>query len=346
MIILRSPKGWTGPKEVDGHKVEGYWRAHQVPLAEVHENPAHLEQLEAWLRSYRPETTVRRVRAAFAELRALAPNGAHRMGASPHANGGVLRKSLRLPDFRDYAVKVDKPGVIEVGPTQLLGQFLRDVANRNPHNFRVFSPDENASNRLTAIYEATKKTWLGEYFLEDADGGELSPDGRVMEMLSEHTLEGWLEGYLLTGRHGFFSTYEAFVHVIDSMFNQHSKWLEKAKELPWRADVASLNLLITSTVWRQDHNGFTHQDPGFLDVVANKSPSVTRIYLPPDANCLLSVADHCLRSCNYVNVVVADKQPHLCYLDMDAAVAPLHQGRRNLAVGKQRCGCRTGRRLG
>ena len=248
------------------------------------------------------------------------------MGANPHANGGLLRKALKLPDFRDYAVSVEKPGTTEVGPTQILGQFLRDVMRHNPTNFRVFSPDENASNRLTALYEATKKTWLAEYFPEDSDGGELSPDGRVMEMLSEHTLEGWLEGYLLTGRHGFLSSYEAFVHVIDSMFNQHAKWLEKSSELSWRADVASLNLLITSTVWRQDHNGFTHQDPGFLDVVANKSPSVTRIYLPPDANCLLSVADHCLRSTNYVNVIVADKQPHLLYVDMDAAVKHCTKG--------------------
>jgi xylulose-5-phosphate/fructose-6-phosphate phosphoketolase len=241
------------------------------------------------------------------------------MGANLHANGGLLRKSLKMPDFRDYAVATEAPGQTEIGPTAVLANFLRDIARDNPHNFRVFSPDENASNRLTAIYEATKKIWLGAYFPEDADGTEITQDGRVMEMLSEHTLEGWLEGYLLTGRHGFFSTYEAFVHVIDSMFNQHAKWLEKASELPWRADVSSLNLLITSTVWRQDHNGFTHQDPGFLYVVANKSPSVTRIYLPPDANCLLSVGDHCLRSKNYVNVIVADKQPHLSYLDIDAA---------------------------
>ena len=248
------------------------------------------------------------------------------MGANPHANGGLVRKALRLPDFRDYAVAVEKPGTTEIGPTQILGQFLRDIMRDNPDNFRVFSPDENASNRLTALYEVSKKTWLAEYFPEDADGGELAPDGRVMEMLSEHTLEGWLEGYLLTGRHGFLSSYEAFVHVIDSMFNQHAKWLEKARELPWRAEIASLNLLITSTVWRQDHNGFTHQDPGFLDVVANKSPSVTRIYLPPDTNCLLSVGDHCLRSCNYVNVIVADKQPHLSYLDMDAAIQHCTKG--------------------
>ena len=326
VVILRSPKGWTGPKEVDGHKVEGFWRAHQVPLAELHENPSHLALLEEWLRSYRPQELFDETGRLLPELQELAPKGERRMGANPHANGGLLRKALRLEDFRDYAVTVAKPGTTEVGPTLILGQFLRDVARDNPSNFRVLSPDENASNRLTALYEVTKKAWLGEYFPEDADGGELAPDGRVMEMLSEHTLEGWLEGYLLTGRHGFLSSYEAFVHVIDSMFNQHAKWLEKCRELSWRADVASLNLLITSTVWRQDHNGFTHQDPGFLDVVANKSPSVTRIYLPPDANCLLSVANHCLRSCNYVNVIVADKQPHLQYLDMDGAIKHCTKG--------------------
>ena len=326
MIVLRSPKGWTGPSEVDGHKVEGFWRSHQVPLAGMHEKPAHLKQLEEWLRSYRPEELFDEGGRLVPELRALAPEGRRRMGANPHANGGLLRKALSLPDFNTYAVETRQPGRIEVSPTQVLGQFLRDVARRNPQNFRVFSPDENASNRLAAIYEVTKKTWLGEYLPEDADGGELAPDGRVMEMLSEHTLEGWLEGYVLTGRHGFFSTYEAFVHVIDSMFNQHAKWLDKCSELSWRADIASLNLLITSTVWRQDHNGFTHQDPGFLDVVANKSPAVTRIYLPPDANCLLSVADHCLRSRNYVNVIVADKQPHLSYLGMDEAAKHCAKG--------------------
>ncbi len=326
MVILRSPKGWSGPKEVDGHKVEGFWRAHQVPMAEMHENPSHLTLLGEWLRSYRPQELFDEAGRLLPELRDLAPKGARRMGANPHANGGLLRKALRLPDFRDYAVSVEKPGTTEVGPTQILGQFLRDVAHNNPSNFRVLSPDENASNRLTALYEVTKKAWLGEYFPEDADGGELAPDGRVMEMLSEHTLEGWLEGYLLTGRHGFLSSYEAFVHVIDSMFNQHAKWLEKCGELSWRADVASLNLLITSTVWRQDHNGFTHQDPGFLDVVANKSPSVTRIYLPPDANSLLSVANHGLQSCNYVNVIVADKQPHLQYLGMDDAIKHCTKG--------------------
>ena len=326
MIVLRSPKGWTGPSEVDGHKVEGFWRSHQVPLAELHEKPAHLKQLEEWLRSYRPDDLFDDSGRLVPELRALAPEGRRRMGANPHANGGLLRKPLSLPDFHSYAVETRQPGRIEVSPTQVLGQFLRDVVRKNPHNFRVFSPDENASNRLAAIYEATKKTWLGEYLPEDADGGELAPDGRVMEMLSEHTLEGWLEGYVLTGRHGFFSTYEAFVHVIDSMFNQHAKWLDKCSELSWRADIASLNLLITSTVWRQDHNGFTHQDPGFLDIVANKSPAVTRIYLPPDANCLLSVAKHCLQSSNYVNVIVADKQPHLSYLGMDEAAKHCTKG--------------------
>ena len=326
MVILRTPKGWTGPKEVDGHKVEGFWRAHQVPLPEVRDNSDHLRLLEQWLHSYRPEELFDKDGRLLDELRELAPTGTRRMGANLHANGGSLCKALKLPDFRDYAVPAEKPGRTEAGPTLVLGNMLRDITRSNPSNFRVFSPDENASNRLTALYEVTKKVWLGEYFPEDADGGELAPDGRVMEMLSEHTIEGWLEGYLLTGRHGFFSTYEAFVHVIDSMFNQHAKWLEKCCELPWRTDLASLNLLITSTVWRQDHNGFTHQDPGFLDVVANKSPRVTRIYLPPDANCLLSVADHCLRSRNYVNVIVADKQPHLVYLDIDAAVKHCTKG--------------------
>jgi len=320
MIVLRSPKGWTGPKEVDGHKVEGYWRAHQVPLAGVRDNPAHLKQLENWLRSYKPEELFDADGRLIAELRELAPKGARRMSANPHANGGLLRKALRLPDFRDYGVKVEKPGQSEVENTKPLGVFLGDVVKLNPKNFRVFGPDENTSNKLDAIYQTSKKMWLADYLPEDADGGELSPEGRVMEMLSEHTLEGWLEGYVLTGRHGFFSSYEAFVHVIDSMFNQHAKWLDISNDLPWRAPVSSLNLLITSTVWRQDHNGFTHQDPGFLDVVVNKSPEVTRIYLPPDVNTLLSVADHCLKSTDYFNVIVSDKQKHLQYLDMDEAV--------------------------
>ena len=326
MIILRSPKGWTGPKEVDGHKVEDFWRAHQVPILEV-KKPEHLRQLEDWLRSYKPEELFDESGRLIAELRELPPEGARRMSANPHANGGILRQPLRLPDFRNYAVAVEKPGTTDAKPTNVLAHFLADVMRRNMHTFRVFGPDETASNQLQAIYEASKKTWLAEYKPEDADGGELSLDGRVMEMLSEHTLEGWFEGYVLTGRHGFFSTYEAFVHIIDSMFNQHAKWLEKSKlDLPWRAPISSINLLITSLVWRQDHNGFTHQDPGFLDVVTNKNATVTRIYLPPDANCLLSVGDHCLRSTDYVNVIVADKQPHLQYLDMDAAIRHCTKG--------------------
>ena len=326
MIVLRSPKGWTGPKEVDGHKVEGFWRAHQVPLAGVRENPEHLKILESWMRSYRPEELFDKTGRLIPELKELAPTATSRMSANPHANGGVLRKALRLPDFRSYAIQVEKPGTISAENTRPLGKFLRDIVRKNPSNFRVFGPDENTSNKLDAIYEATKKLWLEDYLPEDADGGELAPDGRVLEMLSEHTLEGWLEGYLLSGRHGFFSTYEAFVHVIDSMFNQHAKWLTIAEELSWRAPVSSLNLLITSTVWRQDHNGFTHQDPGFLDVVVNKSPNVCRIYLPPDVNTLLSVANHCLNSTGYVNVIVCDKQKHLQYMTMDEAIAHCTKG--------------------
>jgi xylulose-5-phosphate/fructose-6-phosphate phosphoketolase len=326
MIVLRSPKGWTGPKEVDGHKVEGFWRSHQVPLSGMHNNPAHLKQLEDWLRSYRPEELFDESGRLIPELKALAPKGRRRMGANPHANGGLLRKPLRMPDFRNYAIKVEKPAQATAENTRPLGRFLRDIMRQNPANFRVFGPDENSSNRLDAIYEVSKKLWLADYLPEDADGGELSRDGRVLEMLSEHTLEGWLESYLLTGRHGFFSTYEAFVHVIDSMFNQHAKWLGICRELSWRAPVSSLNLLITSTVWRQDHNGFTHQDPGFLDVVVNKSPDVCRIYLPPDVNSLLSVADHCLRSTGYINVIVCDKQKHLQYLSIDDAIAHCTKG--------------------
>jgi len=326
MIVLRSPKGWTGPKEVDGHKVEGFWRAHQVPLSGLKDNPAHLKMLEEWLRSYRPEALFDETGKLIPELKELAPKGTRRMSANPHANGGLLRKALRMPDFREYGVEVPKPGQIETENTRPLGRLLRDVMKLNRTNFRVFGPDENTSNKLDAIYEVSKKLWLADYLPEDADGGELATDGRVMEMLSEHTLEGWLEGYLLSGRHGFFSTYEAFVHVIDSMFNQHAKWLDICEEISWRAPVSSLNLLITSTVWRQDHNGFTHQDPGFLDVVVNKSPTVCRIYLPPDVNTLLSVADHCLRSTNDVNVIVADKQKHMQFLDMDAAIKHCTKG--------------------
>lgn len=326
MIVLRTPKGWTGPKEVDGHKVEGSWRAHQVPLSRVREDPEHLRMLEVWMKSYGPERLFDDTGRLHADLRELAPKGTRRMSANPHANGGLLRKSLRMPDFRNYAVEVPQPAQLELENTRPLGVLLRDVMRKNMQNFRIFGPDENTSNKLNAVYEASKKLWLADYLPEDEDGGDLSPDGRVMEILSEHTLEGWYEGYVLTGRHGFFSTYEAFVHVIDSMYNQHAKWLAICEEIPWRAPVSSINLLITSTVWRQDHNGFTHQDPGFLDVVVNKNPEVTRIYLPPDVNTLLSVSDHCLRSCNDINVIVADKQLHLQYLDMDAAIKHCTKG--------------------
>ncbi|HVA76916.1 MAG TPA: phosphoketolase family protein [Candidatus Binataceae bacterium] len=327
MIILRSPKGWTAPKELDGHRIEGSWRAHQIPILDVAANPAHLKILESWMRSYRPEELFDRAGKLVAELAELAPRGARRISANPHANGGLLRKPLRMPEFRDYAVKVEHPGRVEAENTYVLGTFLRDVMRENMHSFRVFGPDETASNRLQAIYEVSKKTWLAERKPEDDDGGDLSPDGRVMEMLSEHNLEGWMEGYVLTGRHALFSTYEAFAHVIDSMVNQHAKWLEKCRsEVAWRAAVSSLNILISSTVWRQDHNGFTHQDPGFIDVVTNKSALVTRIYLPPDANCLLSVGDHCLRSTNYINVIVADKMPHIQFLDMQSAERHCAQG--------------------
>jgi xylulose-5-phosphate/fructose-6-phosphate phosphoketolase len=326
MIVLRSPKGWTGPKEVDGKKVEGFWRSHQVPLSGLHGNPAHMKQLEEWLRSYKPEELFDETGRLIAELRELTPKGNRRMGANPHANGGQLRRPLRIPDFRNYACKFDKPATVSKENTAPLGELLRDILKENPNNFRVFCPDELASNRLQATLQASKKMWLADYLPEDADGGELAPDGRVLEMLSEHTLEGWLEAYLLTGRHGFFSTYEAFAHVIDSMFNMHAKWLAMCNEVPWRDPISSLNLLITSTVWRQDHNGFTHQDPGFLDVVCNKSPDVCRIYLPPDVNTLLCVADHCLKSSNYFNVIVSDKQKHLQYMTMDQAIAHCTKG--------------------
>ena len=327
MIVLRTPKGWTGPKELDGHKVEGFWRAHQVPILDVATNPAHMLKLEEWMRSYRPEELFDECGRPVAGLREMAPKGGRRMSANVHANGGLLRRPLNLPAFREFAVGVTKPGSEEVSSTDVLGHFLADTMRRNMHTFRVFGPDETASNKLQAIYAASKKTWMAELKPEDSDGGELARDGRVMEMLSEHTLEGWFEGYVLTGRHGFFSTYESFVHIIDSMFNQHAKWLEKCKtEVKWRVPISSINLLITSLVWRQDHNGFTHQDPGFLDVVTNKSAGVTRIYLPPDANCLLSVANHCLCSTDYVNVIVADKQPHLQYLDMNAAILHCTKG--------------------
>ena len=327
LIVLRSPKGWTGPKEVHGHKVENFWRAHQVPVLDALTDPGSLAQVEGWLRSYRPEELFDEHGTLIPELQAMAPEGDRRISANPHANGGNLTCPLDLPPFRDYGVAVGAPAAKYESPTAVTAKFLRDVMKRNMTNFRVFGPDETASNKLDAIYAASDKVWLETYLPEDADGTEISRDGRVMEMLSEHTLEGCLEGYTLTGRHGLLSSYEAFIHVIDSMFNQHAKWLEKSKkELGWRAPVPSLNLLISSLVWRQDHNGFTHQDPGFLDLVTNKSPEVTRIYLPPDANCLLSVMDHCLRSRDYINVIVADKQPHLVYLDMEAAIRHCTKG--------------------
>lgn len=326
MIVLRTPKGWSAPDQTGGHKLQGSWRAHQVPIADARANPAHLKLLEDWMRSLRPEELFDADGAPSARIRRTTPCGTRRMGANPVANGGLLKKALRMPDFREYGLAVAAPGQIEAENTPPLGRLLRDIMKSNDRNFRVFGPDENTSNKLGAIYEVSKKFWIAEYFPEDADGAELSPDGRVIEMLSEHTLEGMLEGYLLTGRHGFFSTYESFAHVIDSMFNQHAKWLSICNQLSWRAGVASLNLLITSTVWRQDHNGFTHQDPGFLDVVVNKSSAVTRIYLPPDVNSLLSVADHCLKSENYVNVIVSDKQLHLQYMDMNAAVVHCAKG--------------------
>ncbi|ELS03935.1 phosphoketolase [Xenococcus sp. PCC 7305] len=327
MIILRTPKGWTGPKEVDGHKVEGFWRAHQVPMGGMHSNPEHRELLVEWMKSYKPEELFDANGKLIPELKELAPKGDRRMSANPIANGGLLRKDLLLPDFRDYAIDVTQPGTVEVENTRIMGNFLRDVMAKNMTNFRVFGPDETASNRLSPIYEVSQKAWMADYLPEDEDGSLLSPDGRVMEMLSEHTLQGWLEGYLLSGRHGLFHTYEAFAHVVDSMFNQHAKWLDICKnEVPWRAPVSSLNILLSSLVWRQDHNGFSHQDPGYVDLVTNKSADVTRIYFPPDANCLLSVTDHCLKSKDYINVIISDKQMHLQYLTMDEAVKHCTKG--------------------
>ncbi len=319
MIVLRSPKGWTGPKFVDDLPAEGTWRSHQVPLAELATNSEHLAQLEEWLRSYRPEELFDDQGRLVQDLASLPPTGARRMSANPHANGGMLLQDLRLPEFRDYAVDVPSPGVISAEATRVLGDFIRDVVQRNAdrRNFRIVAPDELASNRLGAVLEVTDRAWMGER-LETDD--HLSPQGRVMEILSETTCQGWLEGYLLTGRHGLFTTYEAFVHIVDSMFNQHSKWLESSKKIGWRRPVASLNYLLSSHVWRQDHNGFSHQDPGFIDLAMNKKADVIRVYLPPDANTLLSVMDHCLRSRDYVNIVVAGKQPALQYLDIDSAV--------------------------
>jgi xylulose-5-phosphate/fructose-6-phosphate phosphoketolase len=317
MIVLRTPKGWTGPKVVDGEPVEGTWRSHQVPLAELATNPEHLAQLEAWMRSYRPEELFDERGAVRAEITALAPQGNRRMGANPHANGGLLLRDLDLPDFRTYAVDVPVHGGPQVEATRVLGTWLRDVMASNIDRFRLMGPDETASNRLSAVFETTDRAWMAARLPGD---DHLAPDGRVMEVLSEHLCQGWLEGYLLTGRHGLFHSYEAFVHIVDSMFNQHAKWLKESRETPWRLPIASLNYLLSSHVWRQDHNGFSHQDPGFIDLVVNKTPEIVRVYFPPDVNCLLSVADHCLRSRDYVNVVVAGKQPQPAWLTMAEAL--------------------------
>ena len=318
MIVFRTPKGWTGPKFVDGKPVEGTWRAHQVPIADF-KNPEHLVQLEAWLRSYRPEELFDIDGKLIDELAELAPTGHHRMGANPHANGGEVMQPLSLPHFESYAVAVPTPGAVRAEATRVLGCFLRDVMKLNleKQNFRLFGPDETASNRLDSVFDVTGKEWMAEILPVDIN---LGPGGRVMEVLSEHLCQGWLEGYLLTGRHGFFSCYEAFIHIIDSMLNQHAKWLKVTRDIPWRQPIASLNYLLTSHVWRQDHNGFSHQDPGFIDLVANKKAGIARIYLPPDANCLLSVAHHCLHSRNYINLIVAGKQPEWQWLDMQAAI--------------------------
>jgi xylulose-5-phosphate/fructose-6-phosphate phosphoketolase len=318
MIILRSPKGWTGPAVVDGKPVEGTFRAHQVPVAQLATKPSHLKILEQWMRSYRPQELFDKNGRLLAELAELAPKGERRMGANPHANGGLLLRDLKMPDFRDYAVKVPKPGAMEGEATRVQGQFIRDVLklNADARNFRVFSPDETASNRWSDVFEVTNRSSTAAIIPTD---DHIAPDGRVMEMLSEHQCEGWLEGYLLTGRHGFFSSYEAFIHIIDSMFNQHAKWLDVTRRIPWRRPIASLNYLLSSHVWRQDHNGFTHQDPGFIDLAANKKADIIRVYLPPDANTLLTVTDHCLRSRHYVNVIVVGKQPSPQWLDMESA---------------------------
>ncbi|HXJ25004.1 MAG TPA: phosphoketolase family protein, partial [Streptosporangiaceae bacterium] len=323
VIVLRTPKGWTGPKVVDGLPVEGTWRAHQVPLAAARQNPEHLAQLEQWMRSYHAEELFDADGALIPALAALAPVGDRRMGANPHANGGLLLRDLRLPDFRDYAVDVPAPGATTSEATRVLGAWLRDVIRDNPSNFRLFGPDETESNRLTDVYEATSKQFEGQIVPGD---NHVAQRGQVMEVLSEHMCQGWLEGYLLTGRHGLFNCYEAFIHIVDSMFNQHAKWLKVTRGIPWRRPVASLNYLLSSLVWRQDHNGFSHQDPGFIDHVVNKKAEVIRVYLPPDTNTLLSVADHCLRSRNYVNVIVAGKQPYPNWLSMDDAMVHCTRG--------------------
>ncbi|KAI0886856.1 D-xylulose 5-phosphate/D-fructose 6-phosphate phosphoketolase [Annulohypoxylon maeteangense] len=326
MIVLRTPKGWTAPRKVNGHYLGGFWRSHQVPITGTTTNPADLKTLEEWMRGYEPERLFGTEGKISPELKALCPTGNRRMSANPIANGGLVSVPLKMPNFKDYEIKVDQAGATVEGSMSNFAKFLRDIIKNNPNSFRLMGPDETESNKLAAVYEAGKKVWMGEYFEEDEDGGNLSPFGRVMEILSEHTCEGWLEGYILSGRHGMLNSYEPFIHVIDSMVNQHCKWIEKCLEVEWRAKVPSLNILLTAVVWRQDHNGFTHQDPGFLDVVCNKSPEVVRIYLPPDGNCLLSVMDHCFQSQNYVNVVVADKQPHIQYLTMAQAVEHCTKG--------------------
>jgi xylulose-5-phosphate/fructose-6-phosphate phosphoketolase len=323
MIIMRTPKGWTGPKEVDGKKTEDFWRSHQVPFSDMATKPEHIKLLEDWMKSYKPEELFDENGKFIDELAELAPKGDRRMGANPHANGGLLLRDLKMPDFRDYGIEVPHPGETIAEATRIMGKLLRDIIKLNPHNFRLMGPDETASNRLSDVFEATDRTWIEEIFPYD---DHLSPDGRVMEILSEHTCQGWLEGYLLTGRHGFFSCYEAFIHIVDSMFNQHAKWLKTTRHISWRRPIASLNYLLTSHVWRQDHNGFSHQDPGFIDHVVNKKADVVRVYLPPDANTLLSVTDHCLRSRNYVNVIIAGKQPALQYLNMDDAIKHCTEG--------------------
>ena len=327
IIVLRTPKGWTGPKEVDGKKVEDFWRSHQVPMGGMHDNDDHLKKLGEWMRDYKPEELFDENGTLISELKELAPVGNRRMSANPHANGGLIRRALKMPRFQDFAIPMNKHGVEEYENTKVLGLMMREIFRNNPDNFRLMGPDETASNRLQDVYEVTKKVWMADIYPEDEQGGELSRDGRVMEMLSEHTLQGWLEGYLLSGRHGLFHTYEAFAHVVDSMFNQHAKWLDICKNhVPWRRSVSSLNILLSSLVWRQDHNGFSHQDPGYVDLVTNKSPEVVRVYFPPDANCLLSVADHCFRSVDYINVIVSDKQKHLQYLPMDEAIQHCTKG--------------------
>ena len=330
MIVLRTPKGWTGPKEVDGLKTEDFWRSHQVPMAEMASKPEHVQVLENWMKSYQPEQLFDSNGKMFSEYADLAPRGQRRMGANPHANGGLLLKSLRMPDYRDYAVDVPSPGSVDAESARIAGNFIRDVMKLNMSNFRVMGPDETASNRLGALFEVTNRAWMADIYPYD---DHLAPDGRVMEILSEHTCEGWLEGYLLTGRHGIFNCYEAFIHLVDSMFNQHAKWLKVCKHIPWRRPIASLNYFLASHVWRQDHNGFSHQDPGFIDHVVNKKADVVRVYLPPDANTLLCVTDQCLRSRDFINVIVAGKHPAPQWLGYGCRHKARCFGHRDMGLG-------------